>query len=224
MEALETRKFRVAIDPGHGGSDSGASRGPFKESHITLDIALKVREKLPELYRDSIEIFLTRTEDSSLSLEQRVKSATNLNSDLFISLHANSSSSLSVNGMEFYFKKGLKHLRPYRQLPQGDMKVENVTQKEQNIIKTITDDLIDFGHTHKSLKFNQILQRNLLDSKTIIKRAPFYVIEKNPIPSVLIEVGYISNLSEAKKLLTEQRQSEIAETIIKTILDFKDQF
>ncbi len=208
------KPFVLVIDPGHGGVDVGAVRGIFKESDITLKVAQKIQNLIQADMNQNVVVILTRETNKSLSLENRVKVAETKNADLFISLHANSSQASYVSGMEFYFKKGVYNIK----LPE----IEASTS-----IKKIVGDLTAFGQTRQSLKFNQILQNQVkalgADSKTVIKRAPFFVIEKTTMPSALIEIGYISNISEAKLLLTDERQQEIAETIVKSIFDFKNQ-
>jgi N-acetylmuramoyl-L-alanine amidase len=202
------------IDPGHGGADAGAVRGIFKESDITLKVAHKMRTLLEKEFSQNIEVILTRETNKSLSLENRVRVAEQKKADLFISLHANSSSASYVSGMEFYFKKGVYAA-----------KLPNI--EASTAVKKIIGDLTSFGQVRQSLKFNQLLQTQIkasnTDEKTVIKRAPFFVIEKTTMPSALIEIGYISNLSEAKLLLTEERQQEIAETIVNSVFEYKTQ-
>lgn len=207
-----TKPFVLVIDPGHGGVDVGAVRGIFKESDITLKVAQKIQSIIQGEFSNNIEVILTRETNKSLSLENRVKVAEGKSADLFISLHANSSQASYVSGMEFYFKKGV-------------YAVKMPAIEASTAVKKIIGDLTSFGQTRQSLKFNQILQNQVkalgADSKTVIKRAPFFVIEKTTMPSALIEIGYISNLSEAKLLLTDERQQEIAETIVKSIYEYK---
>lgn len=208
------KPFVLVIDPGHGGTDAGAVRGIFKEADITLQVAQRIRSLLQKEPSQNVEVILTRETNKSLSLENRVRTAENKKADLFISLHANSSNASYVSGMEFYFKKGVYPAR----LP--DIQASTT-------VKKIIGDITRFGQVRQSLKFNQLLQAqiktSISDQKTVIKRAPFFVIEKTTMPSALIEIGYISNLSEAKLLLTEERQQEIAETIVRSIYDYQAQ-
>lgn len=213
LAQLPAKPFVLVIDPGHGGVDAGAVRGIFKESDITLKVAQKMQSLIQGEFSQNIEVILTRETDKSLSLENRVRLAEQKKADLFISLHANSSQASYVTGMEFYFKKGIYAPK----LP---------AIEASTAVKRIVGDLTSFGQVRQSLKFNQLLQNQIkawrVDEKTVIKRAPFFVIEKTSMPSALIEIGYISNLSEAKLLLTDERQQEIAETIAKTIYDYKN--
>ncbi|AZZ37405.1 hypothetical protein CIK05_11575 [Bdellovibrio sp. qaytius] len=212
-QAEVSKPFILVIDPGHGGIDVGAIRGIFKESDITLKVAQKMQNLIQSDLNQNIEVILTRETNKSLTLENRVKVAEARNANLFISLHANSSQASYVSGMEFYFKKGVY-----------DIKMPAI--EASTAVKKIVGDLTSFGQTRQSLKFNQILQTQVKalgsDSKTVIKRAPFFVIEKTSMPSALIEIGYISNISEAKLLLTDERQQEIAETIVKSIYAYKN--
>lgn len=215
--AKAEKPFVLVVDPGHGGVDTGAVRGIFKESEITLKVAQKIQALIQSEaltnQSQNIEVILTRETNKSLSLENRVKVAEQKKADLFISLHANSSQASYVTGMEFYFKK-------------ADHATKLPDIEANFAVKRIVGDLTSFGQVRQSLKFNQLLQNQIRawgkDEKTVIKRAPFFVIEKTSMPSALIEIGYISNLSEAKLLLTDERQQEIAETIVKSIFDFKN--
>lgn len=218
LTLADRRPFVVVIDPGHGGIDSGAVREIFKESEITLKVAQKISDLIQADYSQNVHVVLTRATNQSLSLEKRVRTAEKHRADLFLSLHANSSDADSVRGMEFYFKKGL-----YK--PRISPGLTTPPTGSANVVQKIVSDLTQFGQISHSLKFNQLLQRKMHSSenptKTVIKRAPYFVIEKTSMPSALIEVGFISNLSEAKLLLTDKRQQEIAETIVKSIYDYK---
>lgn len=218
--AFGAMPYTVVIDPGHGGVDAGAVRDIFKESEITLKVAEKMASLLRSDLSRNLNVILTRETNKSLSLENRVQVAEKNNADLFISLHANSSKAQYVKGMEFYFKKGLS---PSPRLLRTD---SNDVEPKSSAVKRIIYDIANFGNIRQSLKFNQMLQNQMKSSlnsaKTVIKRAPFFVIEKTSMPAALIEIGYISNLSEAKLLLTEERQQQIAETIAKSIFEYFD--
>lgn len=216
--------YKVVIDPGHGGIDSGAVRDIFKESDITLQVAEKISLILSDPIKHNfssdvhVEVYLTRTTNKTLSLEERVKFAENKKADLFISLHANASKDRWVKGMEFYFKKGTSSRLIQYKPTKPDLSKSAI---DQSMTNQIISELALFGQIRQSLKFNQILEKQILENtRVIIKRAPFYVIERTTMPSALIEIGFISNLSEAKMLVTEERQFEIAESIVKSIYDY----
>jgi len=218
--------YTVIIDPGHGGTDTGATRSIFQESTITLQLSLKVQQLLKEQQPD-ITTFLTRENDSNLTLEERVQFAEKQKAQLFVSIHANSSPVKSVSGMEFYFKQGLS-IEPSEKTLEKILEfvplknIAPINEKENRIVRKMTADLVDWGQLQSSLAFNKILQSNTDITKSIIRRAPFFVVENLAIPSVLIEIGYISNMSEAKKLLNDDYQNQIAQSIVKSISEFKN--
>ncbi len=205
--------FHIVIDPGHGGVDLGTSRDTFIEAKIVYQIAQKVKaqlEKDPE-----VKATLTRAETQGLSLVNRVALANRLEADLFISLHANSSDSQQVSGMEFYFSSPTPAKRI--SLKPGPTELVEVTSP---IVEKIKSDLIQFGKMKSSLDFSKEIQQTT-DQKSVIRRAPFYVIENTSMPSVLVEVGFISNRREAKKLSTPTYQAEIANLLTLAILNYK---
>ena len=217
--------FTVVIDPGHGGVDGGTSRGTFKESAIVFEIAEKIQKKLSE--NSDIKVFLTRGAARGISLEDRVQVAKQKNADLFLSLHANSSTSTKVSGMEYYFSAKQPATVLLKQQP-SDNKLQ--------IVDVIKKDLIDFGKTKQSLDFSKKIQAaaktylNLENfgthrsASSKIRRAPFYVIENTEMPAVLVEVGFISNQREARKLVTPEYQDELARALSAAIQDYKAQF
>ncbi len=205
-------EFHIVIDPGHGGSDTGARRDSFIESKIVLAIAEKVKsnlEKNPEM-----KVTLTRQTNSNLNLVQRVKIANDLQANLFISLHANSSRSTQVTGLEFYFAAQPRLLNQSN--PQTHL------SGSTEIIEKIKKDLVLLGKNKSSLEFSKQAQIQNPDKKSVIRRAPFYVIENTSMPAVLIEVGFISNRREAKQLATPEYQSEIALLLANSILSYKE--
>jgi len=207
------RNFRVVIDPGHGGSDFGAVRDSFKESKIVLELAKQLKTSLEEL--NVKDVHLTRDSDQSLSLKDRVSKANEIGADLFISLHANTSSQPLWAGMEFYFNA---NSRPVNE--PAPLKPTN-----NEVVSQIQKDFRYYEKTEKSLVLSKSMQLLLADSreqKSIIKRAPFYVIENTQMPSILIEIGFISNRREAQKLIDPVYQKELAQVIAKALVSYKE--
>ncbi len=216
--------FTVVIDPGHGGIDHGASRGTFVEDKIVYDIA----EKIQNIFKDNseIQVLLTRTLGKGLSLEDRVRFAKEKKADLFLSLHANSSTSTQVSGMEYYFSA---------KQPTSVLLRSSTASIQQSITDIIKKDLIEFGKTKKSLDFSKKIQnqaavflqsnkfKNQDSATSKIRRAPFYVIDNTEMPAVLVEVGFISNQREARKLITPSYQQELAHALSAAIQDYKAQ-
>lgn len=240
--------FHVIIDPGHGGNDLGAHQSSFIESKIVLQIAEKIKKNIESSthFKDD-KITLTREKESLfLSLENRVDIANEAQADLFISLHANWSTSSKVSGIEFYFPTDeymlSQHHRVSHRNPQNvnsdDLRISSqlksanpilfIPEKKdsllssQDIIKKITSDLHLLSKKKRSLEFSKKTQELSKDKKSVIRRAPFYVIENTNMPAVLVEVGFISNRREAKKLSSPEYQTEIASILTQSILEFKE--
>lgn len=96
-------KIYVVIDPGHGGSDCGAIRGSVKEKDITLDVSKRVEKLLNA--KKNYEVFMTRTNDETVSLQERVEISENVQPDVFVSIHVNSSNSSTPKGLETHYYK-----------------------------------------------------------------------------------------------------------------------
>lgn len=212
--SLSAHAFKVVIDPGHGGADLGAVRDSFVESKIVLAIALKVEAALA---RDpTITAELTRTKNQSVSLKERVELANKNGADLFVSLHANSNLSTSATGLEFYFNSP--------NIPKLAKSTSNATPDAHQVIEKIKSDFNYYSKTERSRALSQkILDLTLSgEQKAVIRRAPFYVVENTRMPSVLIELGFITNRRDAKKLISEEYQNKMAEQIARSITEFKE--
>jgi N-acetylmuramoyl-L-alanine amidase len=211
--------FHVVIDPGHGGSDLGAVRDSFVESKIVLQIAEKVKATLTALSTSEkkIVVTLTREKDDTLSLKDRVALANDAGADLFVSLHANTSTSRSITGMEFYFNSPIN--------PHKDKETFNSKNLSSNeVVAKIKDDFQFYDKTEKSLFLTKAFREKSAENvqKAVIKRAPFYVVERTSMPSVLVELGFISNRREARKLISEDYQNEMARLLSAAIIEYKE--
>jgi N-acetylmuramoyl-L-alanine amidase len=212
MNAPAADDFRIVIDPGHGGADLGATRDSFVESKIVLQISKLLKQELENL--NIKDVYLTREKDESLSLKERVAKANQIGADLFVSLHANTSSQPLWTGMEFYFNANSR--------PVNEATPLKPTNNE--VVSQIQKDFRFYEKTERSLELSKSVQMlaESTEQKSIIKRAPFYVIENTEMPSVLIELGFISNRREAQKLTESSYQKELAKLIAKALLSYKE--
>ena len=175
---------KVVIDPGHGGMDSGAIGGGIYEKNLNLSVAKLVEEKLK---KKNIYVYMTRSKDETLTLEDRVNYSNEINPDIYVSIHTNSTVQEDSYGLEVhYFKDDSLELAQI---------VHSNFASEKNLKKWETKD------------------RGVIKSR-------FYVINHTEAPSILIEMGFISNLDERSKLITKNRQEEIANSIVKGILEY----
>jgi len=223
-DAVVSSKKRIVIDPGHGGHDPGAM-GPNKlcEKDVVLDVALKLKKILSE--DPNFEVYLTRDRDVFLKLEERTAIANSKNADLFVSIHANASPRKDAKGIETYFLNWTDDM--------GSMKVaarENqISLKKMRSMKKEMDvldiELADLKRDHKRDESNKLanyiqmtmtgeMNRNyshITDLK--VKWAMFYVLFGAQMPSVLVEVSFISNPLEEKLLSKNSYREDLARSI-----------
>lgn len=204
--------FDIVIDPGHGGSDRGAIKGRLSEAEIVLAVGTELQKLLQA--ESTVESQMTRVGDQSRILLDRVKFAEDRRADLFVSIHANSNPSRSAQGAEFYIREG----DAIQRAPASEKKAEKVSD-----VEAILADLKAQGQLKQSLLFSKQLKSQWSeDAKSAIRRAPFYVVSKTSMPSVLIEVGFMTNPAELRKLNSEDHRKELAQKIYKAILSYKE--
>ncbi len=201
--------FTVVIDPGHGGGDHGATEGTIIESKIALQVALKLANKLQSDLET--KVILTRQQDASISLKQRVKISASNKADLFISLHGNSSSDRRAKGAEFYFGGST---------PPKD----EIHQSE--VLNSIVSDLNYNARLYQSQSFAaasfNLWKESNLSQPRAIKQAPFFVINRNSTPSILVEFGFITNAKEAIDLLKDETQDLIATNLYAAVKAYRN--
>jgi len=218
-------KKRIVIDAGHGGHDPGAV-GPNKlyEKDVVLDIALKLRELLQK--NPSYEIFLTRDKDVFIPLEQRTAIANSKNADLFVSIHANASPSRAAKGIETYMLNWTNDEEAMKVAARENAisikKMKQMNKKEMDILDIIKSDLSRENKRDESIKLAHYIQKNLVsdlhrDYNHIVdlgvKQALFYVLFGAKMPSVLVEVSFISNPLEERLLSKDDYRGDLAKSL-----------
>ncbi|MFA7560441.1 MAG: N-acetylmuramoyl-L-alanine amidase [Sphaerochaeta sp.] len=211
----------IIIDAGHGGYDPGASRlvdgKLIVERELTLDLALRLQTLLEEEY-PSLSTVLTRSDDTYLSLEERGRIAYQTilrpaTSAFFLSIHINSAEHSAAQGFEVLTK--LKN----KEVPLFDSTTpkENIaffahhSKRELNRLLTEQSD-------HAARMISQALERTLVDqSNRGIKEQDLWVLNAARMPAVLVEVGFLSNDEEARKLLDEEYRQRIAVALFEGI-------
>lgn len=224
-QAIDSSKSIIVIDPGHGGEDLGAvGESGVYEKDIVLDLAKRVQELFKE--DPKFQVILTRTGDSFIPLEKRTTFANNNNAKLMISLHVNSLNEAKTNGLEFFVLDTSNDASVMR-LAQ----LENSTsvKKDDSDVLLIVSELVQVGKKEESLKAAETFQKNILQSvknsswktKSLgVKKGPFYVLMGALMPSVLIELGFVSNENDEEALLQDEIRDRLAEGIKKGIIEF----
>jgi N-acetylmuramoyl-L-alanine amidase len=217
----------VLIDPGHGGEESGAvgyfdarkQRRVF-EKDLSLRLAKKVKE---ELSRKSTTAYLTRSMDRTVSLQERADLADLVKADLFLSIHFNSSADAKSHGFELYYLDNSSNVATRKV-----EKAENLNlQGEEHIVNQILVDLV----VQQTVTHSRLLAREVHERvKPIVKRhrmadrgikpGLFYVLALSKRPGLLVEVGFISNPDELKKINDDRYMSELARGIADGVIAY----
>ena len=217
----------VVIDPGHGGSESGAV-GPtgLKEKDVVLDVAVRLARMLRE--QAGLEVYLTREGDQLLPLTSRTALANHQQADLFISLHANASTSPGARGSETYFLSAEAtddEARNLAALENRPSLVEEVSAGSDTGLQMILWDLAQTEFLLESSRLAERIQeelnRLLNTPNRGIKQAPFRVLEGATMPAVLVEMAFISNPEDELLLLQERFRERIATALYRSVLAFK---
>jgi len=219
-------KFRkIVVDAGHGGKDPGAQgSGGTQEKTVVLDIARRLKENLE---KRGIQVVMTRSRDEFLTLQERTEVAARSKADLFVSVHANASSSKSARGMEIYYLRDLtwteKNSDPLDANRKFVLKNLSLDKGSRDAEKIVSDLL----HNYKQEKSQDLAEYVNDRAAPMIhaqgrgsKPAGFYVLKNTLIPAILVEVGFLTNYQEEKLLMTGRYRQEIADALARTILDY----
>jgi len=218
--------FRIAIDAGHGGACDSGARGfhGLLEKNVTLDLAKRVRTILNG---DGFQTLLTRDSDQAMSLQDRSDLACQLKADLFVSIHVNSCGKLGgeASGVETFYLQEKKLLPPTRK---GGFIFVNL-EKDFDVINAIDNyhkNNINFSKKLASSIQNNLLgllkNQNMPTANRGIKPAYFRVLFRNEIPSVLVEVAFITNKQDCDRLVLSSYRQHLAQGICNGIKNFAD--
>jgi N-acetylmuramoyl-L-alanine amidase len=216
----------IVVDPGHGGTETGAiGPGGLQEKEVTLQIAKRLASALPRGL--SCRVVLTRDSDSVLSLDDRTSVANHEKADLFLSVHANSSRMPGAHGSETY----------YLSLEASDKLASEIANQEnqpgpegagvssgRRDLDFILWDMAQSAHLKESSELAEAIQTELNalsgTQNRGIKQAPFRVLVGATMPAVLVETAFISNPEEEKRLASATFQQSVADAVAKAVSHF----
>lgn len=220
-------RFTIIIDPGHGGIDGGAvGVGGTKEKTITFAVAVQLKKKLEKI--GPFDVVLTRDEDVFVSLRQRVDFTRTAQADLFISIHADSLSQRRVRGSTIYTlsKKASDRLSASLAASENlsDLVAGLALPEEKEVVTDILVELTARETIRFSRHFSGILAGTLKNGITLIKNpqryAAFGVLKAPEVPSVLLELGYLSNKEDEKLMNSKLWQAKVARLVSEAVLKF----
>lgn len=228
MRALGLKVRRIVIDPGHGGSDTGAiGRDGSFEKDIVLDIGLRLRAAIQREMKD-VEVIMTRDSDKFVPLDERTAIANARQADLFVSIHLNSSPAPQASGIETYFLS----LEASKEELDVATRENALTTRNAGELQSLLQRIVTDTRINESREFAQHVQTSLVSgigrvSPTAsfnrgVKKAPFVVLLGANMPSVLAEVSFLSHPKDGEALRTTEFRQQIAESLFGGIKSYVD--
>ena len=226
----------VVIDAGHGGKDAGAVGKKAKEKDITLAVAKKVGANIKKQYPD-VKVYYTRTTDVFVELMERAKIANRNNADLFISIHCNAvANAPKTCGAETFIMgdhRNSANLAVAKRENASILYESNADENYGGFDPNSTEAYIAFSFIQsefkqRSLEFAELVQNQLVGSAKRhdrgVQQAGFLVLYKTAMPSVLVELGFISNPTEEAYMMSTEGQATLASAIVKAFSTYKTNF
>jgi N-acetylmuramoyl-L-alanine amidase len=210
----------VVVDAGHGGADHGAHANGVREKDVALAIAREIGRALEAR---AIQVVHTRTDDAFVPLAERTSIANRAEADLFLSVHANSSPSPHANGPETYFVSldaSDAEARRVAMLENNVFEQADAVGDSSDVVGAILGDLIRTDHLRASSELAAGLQRRLAGLGARgrgVKQAPFVVLMGVNMPAALLEIGFLTNARDARRVSAPAQQRRIARAVAKAV-------
>ncbi len=230
--ALPLAAFTVVIDAGHGGRDPGALGARVQEKALNLDVSKRLAKHIKDNHAD-VKVVLTRSTDVFLTLQERADIVNKNHADLFICIHTNAAENRNTCGAET-FVLGLSKMESNLDVAMRENAVmtleDDYKTKYQGFDPNSVESYIMFEfmqdqYIDKSLQFASLVQDQftgtLKRSDRGVRQAAFWVLHKSACPSVLVEMGFISNAAEEKYLASEAGKAAIAKAIYDAFVTYK---
>jgi N-acetylmuramoyl-L-alanine amidase len=216
----------VVLDAGHGGKDYGAKgTHGLLEKDLNLKISKMVREILQGRYH--YKVIMTRKDDTFIELKDRGKIANQKNADLFVSIHANAARRKSAKGIETYYlgTGSTEQARETAERENGDLVHSVADDAVQEILASLisTTKINDSSRLAASVqkRLHKTMSKKFTDIHNLgVKEGPFFVLHDTNMPSILVEVGFVTNRKEGRQLKSSKYQKWLAESIAQGIHDF----
>ena len=229
---LATYAFTVVLDAGHGGQDAGAVGSFSKEKNINLRYTLALGDLIQKNHPD-VKVIYTRNKDVFVNLNERARIANKAKADLFISIHTNASKNKSANGMET-FTLGVSRSKENMEVAMLENSVilleDDYEKKYEGFDPNSTDSYIMFEfmkdqYMDRSVTCADLIQTNMIKASKRndrgVRQAGFLVLRATTMPSVLIELGFISNKEEEKYLNDSDNQAKVCKAIYQAFANYK---
>ncbi|MBP5534033.1 MAG: N-acetylmuramoyl-L-alanine amidase [Alphaproteobacteria bacterium] len=223
------KKPLIVLDPGHGGTDPGAISISGKyEKNLTLKMALETQKALEKTGK--YRVMLTRSTDKALALRDRIRFAHKYEADLFISIHADSARNKNAKGLSVYTISERASDKEAQMLAERENKADIILGIDlSNELPEVSNILIDLAKRDtmdKSAHYANLLVQKMAKKVTLVPNAHrfagFVVLKSPSIPSVLIEIGYLSNPVEEKLLQKSDYRAKLSDSIVQAVNAYFD--
>ena len=231
VQAQDAR-FTVVLDAGHGGHDPGAQSSMSKEKNINLSVVLDLGAIIEQKFKD-VKVVYTRKTDKYLTLQERADIVNENHADLFICIHTNASPSPAAYGTETY-TLGLAKTRANLDvamrensviLLESDYRTKYKGFDPKSVDSYIMFEFMQDKYIDKSVEFSSIIQKQFVNycqrADRGVRQAGFWVLHRSACPSVLVELGFISNPAEERYLISDRGQKELATAVFNAFVDYK---
>ena len=220
---------KVILDPGHGGKDFGAlGKSSFKEKDLVLDVSLQIKT---ELERRGITTLLTRDRDYFVTLAERAEMVNATDADLFISIHANAHWDGRAEGFEVYYLSDTvdDSARAIEMIENAVMKYEDKCpfSDTSHVDPTLWDIMLTENRRvsrELATSVDRVIKKEKMSTSRGVKHARFYVLKWVHKPSILVELGFITNHKEQRKLQRSSYKRRLVNAIVQGVLDYKRQY
>lgn len=232
--ASEFKLRRVVIDAGHGGKDPGTVGKTSREKDVALSLALKLGQYIEELMPE-VEVIYTRKSDTFIELKERANIANRNRADLFISIHCNATTTGGVYGTET-FVMGNKNFNANFEIVKRENAVilleDDYEENYEGFDPKSPESYMMFNLMQKAYFANSLSLAEKIENDFAtrvnrrsrgVKQAPFYVLWTTSMPSVLVEVGFLSNANEERYLNSKEGQTYIASGLFRAVKAYKEE-
>jgi len=221
IRTLGLKVGRIVIDPGHGGRDTGTI-GPsgLLEKELVLDVSLRLKKLLEK--RLGLDVVLTRSDDRFIPLEERTAIANQKGADLFISIHANASRNRRVSGIETFVLDFATTPAEQEVASRENASAQRTIRELEDLLKQIALD--DYNQESRDLAsavqtslFEEVRKHRPANQNRGVKQAPFIVLMGSNMPSILTEIGFISNPEDEGFFRRAESREAVAQALFRGV-------
>ena len=230
---VQEKKFKLVIDAGHGGEDPGCRGKKSQEKTVTLNVALKLGKLISDNF-DDVQVIYTRKTDVFVEVYKRAVIANNNHADLFISIHCNAAENKAAHGVETWvmgLAKSDANMEVAKKENAAILKEKNFENNYEGFNPNSPEANVIFSlHTsaymNHSIMLADKVQKNLLHNTHLfdrtVKQAGFWVLYKVAMPSILIELGFLSNATEEEYMIKPTSQDVMAVSIYNAFVEYRN--